>query len=1145
MSFGWLALALLYLCLLFWIAKWGDRNTPTSRWLTSNPLIYSLALGIYCTAWTYFGAVGQASRDNWLFLPILLGPILVYIVFYRFIRKLTLVSKKQHISTIADFISARYGKRQGVALLVTIIALLATIPYIGLQLKAIGLLFTSISEQQHSSTLVIIATVFIAIFAMYFGTKNTDVTEYRRGLMLAIAFESCIKLLALVLVAIVAYQFYESNPSNDILIEFKSDEAIDTFFSFTFWAQTLMAAAAIICLPRQFHVAVVDNLNLEHLKQARWVFPLYLLIIACTIPVIAAAGDAIFSGSDVKADNYVLGLALLSDSIILQIIVFVGGLSAATAMIIVATLTLSTMITNDVVLPKILERISNIDVNKTRRIKLLRRIIIFLILTLAFLYQQQMTNESSLAAIGLLAFSLVIHLLPPIVGGLYWKRGHAHGVYAGLIAGMVVWTLWLMLPVLGGEAVNIDQSESLSQAAIVSLLANIIAYVSVSMLTSSRLIDRIQAEAFVSPADVTLSLTTTQPLTVTVEDLHTLISKFSGVERCEQLFEDYARRSNIHIKMQDPVDDEFLSFCERALGGVVGSSSAKALIDSLVRGKKLDISEVVNFFEDNAQAVEFNISALMTSLENIDQGISIIDKNLNLVAWNKPYIDLFNFSKDMVSAGMPIEDLIRYNISHSQVPPEEIETRVQKRIERLKSGQAHKFSRKRDDGRVIETIGNPLPGGGFVTSFLDITGHVQLQQALEETNISLEQRVRKRTEEVHSINAELRLEIERRSGAEKELIRARQEAEDANASKSRFLALASHDVLQPLNAAKLYLSALQETKLDDETTKIINKLNDSVVSSEALIGTILDISRLDQGELKPFIETVNVLEVLTPIINEMGMKANEKGLVFKHRVQDLWISADRTYVYRIIQNLVSNAVKYTPTGKVLLTVRKKNNKVLIEVRDTGIGIPVLQQAAIFSDFYRVENSTEQGVGLGLGVVKRLSQQLQCTVKVVSGEEQGSCFSITFDSVEAPETVGVAVSKATSVFSGLRILCVDDQQENLDAMQTLLSKWGIEVQTAQDYDQAIANAQTFLPQILLVDYQLGKGPDGLEIIEAIRATLNTVIPACLVTAKRGDDLIKLCKEQGVNYLSKPLKPAKLRTLIQSMTKFIRAAKVKQA
>lgn len=1143
MSFGWLALALIYLCLLFWIAKWGDRNTPTSRWLTSNPLVYSLALGIYCTAWTFFGAVGQASRDNWLFLPILLGPMIVYLVFYRFIRKLTLVSKKQHISTIADFISARYGKRQIVALLVTIIALLATIPYIALQLKAIGSLFTSISEQQHSSIVVLVATVFIAIFAMYFGTKNTDVTEYRRGLMLAISFESCIKLIALVLVAIVAYQYYESNPSNDIFAEFKSDEAINTFYSFTFWAQTLMAAAAVICLPRQFHVAVVDNLNLAHLRQARWVFPLYLLIIAATIPVIAAAGDAIFSQSNMKADNYVLGLAILSDSIILQIIVFIGGLSAATAMIIVATLTLSTMITNDVVLPKILERVSNVQVDRIRRIKILRRIIIFLILTLAFLYQQQMTNDASLASIGLLAFSLVIHLLPSIVGGLYWKRGHAHGVYAGFVAGIVVWTMWLMLPVLGGTALSTQQSESLSQGAMVSLLANIIAYITFSMITSSRLVDRIQAEAFVSPTDVHSPLTSTQPLTVRVEDLHTLIAKFTGVERCEQLFDDYARRQGIEIKMQEAVNDDFLSFCERALGGVVGSSSSKALIDSLVRGKKLDISEVVNFFEENAQSVEFNISALMTSLENIDQGISVVDKNLNLIAWNKKYVDLFNFPEDMVSAGMPIEELIRFNIAHSNGPASEIEVRVQKRIERLKSGQAHRFTRKRDDGRVIEIIGNPLPGGGFVTSFLDITGHVELQQALEETNISLEHRVRKRTEEVHSINAELRLEIERRNEAEKELIRARKEAENANASKSRFLALASHDVLQPLNAAKLYLSALQETKLDEDTTKIINKLNDSVVSSEALIGTILDISRLDQGELKPFIETINVREVLTPIINEMGMKAKEKELVFKHRIQELWIRADRTYVYRIIQNLVSNAVKYTQTGKVLVTARKKNNQVLIEVRDTGIGIPTLQQAAIFSDFYRVENSTEQGIGLGLGVVKRLSQQLDCSVKVLSEENKGSCFAIMFDLVEEPEPAGLVVSKATSVFSGLRILCVDDQQENLDAMQTLLSKWGIEVKTALDYDQALLVSEAFLPQIILVDYQLGKGPDGLAIIEAIRANLNMVIPACLVTAKRGDDLIKLCKEQGVNYLSKPLKPAKLRTLIQSMTKFIRAAKVK--
>ena len=220
MSIGWIALALAYLVLLFWIAKWGDRNSPTARWITSHPLVYCLALGIYCTAWTFFGAVGQSSTQQWMYLPILLGPIIVYVVFNSFIYKLTHVSKKQHISTIADFISSRYGKRQVVALLVTIIALLATIPYIALQLKAIGSTFQMITEQTDSQLIIVIASLFIALFAMYFGTRNTDVTQYRRGLILAIAFESCIKLIALVLVAFVGYQYWQAQGSERFLMEY-------------------------------------------------------------------------------------------------------------------------------------------------------------------------------------------------------------------------------------------------------------------------------------------------------------------------------------------------------------------------------------------------------------------------------------------------------------------------------------------------------------------------------------------------------------------------------------------------------------------------------------------------------------------------------------------------------------------------------------------------------------------------------------------------------------------------------------------------------------------------------------------------------------------------------------------------------------
>ena len=213
------------------------------------------------------------------------------------------------------------------------------------------------------------------------------------------------------------------------------------------------------------------------------------------------------------------------------------------------------------------------------------------------------------------------------------------------------------------------------------------------------------------------------------------------------------------------------------------------------------------------------------------------------------------------------------------------------------------------------------------------------------------------------------------------------------------------------------------------------------------------------------------------------------------------------------------------------------------MRDTGIGIPKIQQAAIFSDFYRVDNNSEQGIGLGLGVVKRLTAQMDCSVKVDSEEGKGSTFTLLIDRVDPPEAPKVIVNASHSVFSGLKVLCVDDQQENLDAMYILLTKWGVEVDTATNYESALEVAKDFDPQILLVDYQLGKGPNGLDIIEALRQQSNTILPACLVTAKRDDDLVAQCREHGVNFMNKPLKPAKLRTLIQSMTKYIRNAKVK--
>ncbi|WP_018983823.1 PAS domain-containing hybrid sensor histidine kinase/response regulator [Salinimonas chungwhensis] len=1147
MTFGWIALALFYLVGLFYIARWGDRNSPTARWLTSHPAIYSLALAIYCTAWTFFGAVGQASQYSWDYLPILLGPILVYLFGYRFIKKLTVVSKKQHITTVADFIASRYGKRQTVALLVTLIALLATIPYIALQLKAIGSMFQLLTQQPDTHLIIIVATLFIAVFAIYFGTKQTDVTEYRRGLMLAISFESSIKLLALVLVAVVGYSAWNSEQTISVSKVFFSKEALSQFGSMSFIAQTVMAAAAVICLPRQFHVAIIDNLSLSHLKTARWLFPLYLAIIATVIPIIAVAGNILFDQNTVEPDTYVLSLAMYSESLFLQVIVFIGGLSAATAMIIVATLTLSTMLTNDVILPRIfaLRGDAHNTRDYTRNIRLMRRLVIGLILLLAFIYHQQMTYSRSLHSIGLIAFSLVIQLLPAIVGGLYWKRGHAHGVYAGLLVGLTTWILWLVLPLLNSDAPSQAQNAIYSQGAMISLLANIVAYIGFSLFAPPRLIDKIQAEAFVAPADARLTSRGKLAVTTTAGDLITLLATFMGSGRCEQLIADYEQHNHLQIARSSLPDDDFMSFCERALGGVIGAASAKVLIDSITRGKKLDFAEVINFFDDTTQAMQFNMTALLTSLENIDQGISVVDKHLNMVAWNKKYTTLYPYPEGMLTVGTAVEKLVYYNAQQGEFGPGDIDDQVEKRMEHLRAGTPHRFTRQRGDGRVIEMVGNPLPGGGFVTSFTDITGHIEIQQALEESNIDLEARIKKRTEEVHSINAELRLEIERRSEAEKELIRARKAAEDANASKTRFLALASHDVLQPLNAAKLYVSALEEGELPESMQNIVRKLSHSVSSSETLIATLLDIARLDQGELTPSLEPVHLPSLLAPLLDEMAMRAEEKNLRLKARMHNCWAMADKTYLYRVIQNLLSNAVKYTETGRILFRVVVSDKHVICRIYDSGVGISEEHQGLIFSDFYRTDETQGQGMGLGLGVVRRLSNQLKGTITVDSVPGRGSCFALTLPQASQRQKNLPNRTHRPAQFQGLRVLCVDDQQENLDALSILLEKWGVKVVTANSWHEAITQAEIFSPQILLMDYQLSENHNGLDLIEAIRAHLNIVLPASLVTANQEDALLAQAREQGVNYLSKPIKPAKLRALLQSMTRYIKEASTKEA
>ena len=1139
MIYTTLLVAAIYFAGLFWLAKWGDSGSARAQAITRHPMVYSLGLAIYCTSWTYFGAVGNAAQGGWSYLPIYLGPMLILVFGYSFIKKIILVSKKQKLTSLADLLASRYGKRRHVAIMVTLIALLATIPYIALQLKALGMSFSIIvsyeNEASYSyySEMVMGATVIMIFFAILFGTRKVDITEYRSGLMLAIAFESVIKLLALVAVGLFAINLDATKITT--MTAFAGWES-DDFLSLNFITQTFMAAAAFLCLPRQYHVAVVDNENIDHLKVARWSFPLYLIIISLAIIPITQAGLNYFDPAEVNADTFVLALPLMTDNQALSILTFIGGLSASTAMIIVATLALSTMISNDVMLPLLLRNKAEL-INKrkdySQHILTIRRLTIVAILVASFFYHQLFSSNAALSNIGLLAFSLVIQIMPVLVGGMYWKRGHSNGVVAGLSAGLITCLLFIVNP---DPEVHIGQTDYLVIMVIASLFINTLCYIFFSIQAEPRLVDKIQAAIFINPSSDTQHVSEQATASVTNSDLRILLSTFLGPVRTDSLLADYETVYKTQIVDTDKATPVFAQHCELLLGGVIGSSSSRSIMTAVLQGKKIAFEDMVNFFGETTEALSVNQNILFTSLENLDQGISVINEKLELVAWNKRYLELYDYPKDMIIVGTPIENLIRYNADRGECGPGEINELVNKRIEFLKAGSAHRFLRRRSDGKVIEMVGNPLPHGGFVTSFTDVTEHIETQKALDESNIDLQQRVKDRSREVSEINEALKSEIERRSLVESELTIAKGVAEQANAMKTRFLALASHDILQPLNAAKLYLASIHKSQLDDTNRSIIEKVGHSLNSTETLIQTLLEISRLDEGNIEPEIAPYNLQKLLEPLSEEMAMLAEEKGLRFKSRLHPVLVNTDATYLRRIVQNLASNAIKYTEKGGVILSCRLRADHVKIQIFDSGPGISEHEQIKIFDDFYRMQGQTESGVGLGLGVVARLSALLDAPVSIKSNIGQGSCFEVKlpiyFGEIQEQDEPKTNISRQRL---NLTVLSVDDEQVNLDATSSLLNKWGCSATMCQTSEQAFTAIKEINPDIILMDYQLGDDQfNGLELIAELRKLAREDTPAILITALHEKELKLAAQEANVQYLSKPVRPAALRSLLTKLT-----------
>ena len=1158
---GWIVTlsALGYILLLFAIASFGDRRSRLPLAVKSRPFIYALSLSVYCTSWTFYGSVGGATQNGLEFLAIYTGPILLFAFGFPLLRRIIRVAKTERITSIADFMAARYGKSQTVGATATVIAVIGIIPYIALQLKALSLSVTTmigpfgppdgVSLLTSFGDITLLIAIGMAVFAWLFGTRHIDATEHQEGLMLAIALEAVVKLFAFLAVGFwVTYALYDG--PLDLVAAIATSPKVASVFSQPFqpaeWiAITCLSLIASLLLPRQFHVVVTENNSEAELRLATWMFPLYLIAINIFVVPIAAAGMLTLDPG-INPDSYVLALPMASNQGFLALFAFIGGLSAATAMIIVATVALAIMISNDIVVPLILRQRGSDDIASTRGKDLsrmllrVRRASIFVILLLAYAYYRAAGDTAALASIGLLSFAAIAQFAPAFFGGLFWRKATARGAIAGMVAGFGLWLYTLLLPTfvqsgLIAEAILFDgpfgiewlrpQSLFYSPAdpflhgVAFSLLANLTCFILFSLTRAPEPSERLQANLFVPQELASTPSFRLWRTHVTVGDLKATVARYLGVERSERSFHRYARERGLTLDLNAPADAQVLRYSEQLLASAIGAASARLVLSLLLKRRDATIKGAMKLLDDASEAIQYNRDLLQTALDQVRQGIAVFDRDLRLICWNRQFRDLLGLPPEYGQVGTPLDTIIRFNAERGELRGSSADAIVADRIEKLVIRQETFQERLSITGTILEVRISPMPDGGIVTTFTDITERVLAEEALSRSHETLERRVRERTEELTRVN--------------QQLVQATHAAEEANIGKTRFLAAAGHDILQPLNAARLYASVLVDRFREGEAGDLVRNVEASLESVEDIISDILDISRLDTGALKPEYGTFRLDEIFRALQLEFDPVARERDLRLSFVPTSLTVRSDRRLLRRLLQNLVSNALKYTLTGRVLVGCRRHGSRVVIEVHDTGIGIPASKQKAIFMEFHRLDDGirTAKGLGLGLCIVERISRVLDHPVTLRSRMGKGSCFAVEVPSaapVPVLPSVGEPVAVTSSQLDGMLVLAIDNEPNILDGMRRLLESWSCEVLTASN-DMEAAQHVTQLgrtPDIMLVDYHLDQG-NGIECAVRLRWKFGRSIPALLITADRSRAVRAEAAERDIGLLNKPVRPAALR------------------
>ncbi len=962
----------IYLTVLFLVAYYAEYKEKKKKSLVSNPYIYSLSLAVYCTSWTFYGSVGKAASSGLSFLPIYIGPTLMATLWWIVLRKIVYLSKENRITNIADFLSSRYGKSLTLSVIVTLVAVIGITPYLGLQLKAIMTTFSILSGKPTGSHFAgWTITLILGLFAIVFGARRLDASERHGGLVFAVAFESAIKLFAFLVVGVfVTYGLFDG--FQDILTRIKDSPFSDLMrigekgpFGFLEWTSlTFLSMMAIMFLPRQFHVTVVENSSYDHIKKAMWLFPLYLFLINIfVIPI--AFGGLLLNGSRAGADYFVLNIPLRQGHPYLALLAFIGGFSAATAMVIVESIALSTMVMNSIVMPllwsmKAMKGIYHLILN-------MKRLVILGCIFLGYFFAIYIGDFYSLVDIGLKSFEAVTIFAPAFLIGLYWKGANRKGAIAGITAGFFIWTYTLLMPALTRAGIipvkgiiwelfssgflnptglfGLDTLDRWSHSLFWGLFFNVLLLVTVSLFTKQNDVDTSQAIAFVdsfSPSAIALS---GRPSSI--DEIEGLLAEYIGPKEATTAINLFLKREGF-TKERITTDAliKLRTEAERILSGVLGPSVSTLVLQDrtvLTPDEKIQLSASIRRISRSLQLsrqelAEANRQLSMLKefseniIESIPLGVATLNENLRVNYWNQTMEKITGTPKGeaLNRPGSELLHCLEPDLFGNEIKEGEINCH--------KKGQSIILK-----GYVSRLSGSQK---GYVLVLEDIT---------------------------------------ERKKIEEELFRATK-----HASIGRLAAGVSHEIGNPLASISSLVQELQSEDLSRFAKDSLNTINEHVNRIARIVKNLGDFARLYPRQKIP----TNVKDILNNTIDLVKYDKNFKKINIKPRIEDTPpLKLDPDQIQQVFLNLMLNARDAMPEGGDLeIMIKQKNGYVEMTFADTGMGISPDLREKIFDPFFSTKGPA-RGTGLGLSICYSIIKDHGGSIDIDSEEGKGTRFTI--------------------------------------------------------------------------------------------------------------------------------------------------------